>query len=375
MELVFWLASIFIMYTYAGYPLLISLIARMLPYSMSQKKLDADVLPSISVVIPVYNEESRVLHKIQNIRQLRYPQKLIEIIIVSDGSTDNTDKIVLSCSDVRLVSYKHRKGKPTALNAGVNEANNDVVLFTDVRQQVDIDALTSLVTNLMQENIGAVSGELIFRDPKTNTGRNVGLYWEYEKWIRKAESAVHSTAGVTGALYVIRRHDYRNLPEDTLLDDFEIPMQILQRGKRVIFDSNAVIYDDVQEDRRNEQARKIRTLTGNYQSLLRNPWLLSPSHNPVFIQFLSHKIFRLFVPYAMVATLMTSLLLDAIFYKSIAFIQIIFYLLAFLAYLIPSLRKNRLINLIIVFISMNVAAIVALKNTVTSKIEVRWVKT
>ncbi|MFV1984921.1 MAG: glycosyltransferase family 2 protein, partial [Thiohalomonadales bacterium] len=292
MEYIFWFSTIFIFYTYAGYPLLIFALASRYKPILGNPD-DQNEWPNITIIIPVHNEEENVINKLDNLKSLDYPQDKLEIIFVSDASTDDTNKLLASADNIKLISYFPRKGKPTALNKAVSEVKSDIILFTDVRQELDAPAAKFLVSTLNQNNVGAVSGELVHRDPLTHTGRNVGLYWRYEKWIRKAESQFHSTAGVTGALYVIRRNDYIPLLEDTLLDDFEVPIQILKNNKRVVFDPRAKIYDEVQEESVAEQKRKIRTLTGNYQSFLRHLWLFSPISNPIFIQFISHKVFRL----------------------------------------------------------------------------------
>ena len=334
MEAIFWVAVVFVLYTYAGYPILIWLLAKSCNPVLGNPTEQSD-WPNVTVIVPVHNEEANVISKIDNIRAIDYPQSKLQIIFVSDGSTDKTNDLITTSADVELISYATRKGKPTALNTAVSEAKADILLFTDVRQEIDSQAVKFLVSTLSKKNIGAVSGELIHRDSVTQTGRNIGLYWRYEKWIRKAESQINSTAGVTGALYVIHRSDFSPLLEDTLLDDFEVPIRILKNGYRVIFDPRAKIYDEAQEDSAAEQKRKIRTLTGNYQSFIRNRWLFSPLSNPIFLQFLSHKVFRLLVPYALMSIIVTSFLLSGLFYQSVLWLQIVFYGLSVAGFVWP----------------------------------------
>ena len=373
-EYIFWLSVIFVLYTYVGYPLSIWILGRMYKPVLG----DPDQFkewPNVTIIIPVHNEEKNISNKLDNLKLLDYPQENIEIIFVSDGSTDETNKLLSDINEIRLLSYFPRKGNPTALNLAVLEAKSDIILFTDVRQEVDSLAVKYLVSTLSKKGIGAVSGELVHRDSLTNTGKNVGLYWRYEKWIRKAESRFHSTAGVTGALYIIHRNDYAPLPEDTLLDDFEVPIQILKSKKRVVFDTRAKIYDDAQDENKAEQKRKLRTLTGNYQSFMRHLWLFSPYSNPVFVQFISHKVFRLLVPYALILILITSLLLSGRFYELVVYLQFIFYGLGLAALIWPDLKTNRFINFIVVFIGMNWVALLALIMFVAQKVDVQWEKT
>ena len=373
MEILFWSALVFVFYTYFGYPCLISMLARTKP-AHEPDVSSVKEWPSVCVVVAVYNEESRVLGKIENLRRLDYPGEKLRILFISDGSTDSTATLITQEKGVDVLSYEHRRGKPHALNTAVRNIDSEIIVFTDVRQQLERGAIRYLVANIMLQGIGAVSGELIHVDPATQTARHIGLYWRYEKWIRKYESRFSSTLGVTGALYAIWRKDYPELPEDTLLDDFEIPMQIIRRGKRVVFESRALLYDELQQNTSSERARKIRTLTGNFQSFARNPWLFSAVQNTLFFQFLSHKVFRLLVPYALVLIFIASFFSDGGFYSIIIALQVAFYAAAISGMLIPALRGNRLVSFTTVFIELNWAAVLALRNFCSGRIHARWEK-
>ncbi len=373
MEGLFWFSVLFIAYTYIGYPLLIGVLARtrtIPPCNPDQ----ISTWPTVTVVIAVYNEQQRVLKKIQNLRSLNYPADKLDIIFVSDGSTDDTVS-VLNGAGVRVLSYAERHGKAYALNLALQHAHSDVIVFTDVRQQLNHDALRWLIARLQQDQVGAVSGELIHVDPANATAAQIGLYWRYEKWIRKAESRFASTAGVTGALYAIRRNDYVPLVEGTVLDDFLEPMHIARRGKLIKFEPNAQITDELQADMRGERKRKVRTLTGNFQAFVQQPWLFSPRQNPIWLQFLSHKVFRLLVPYAMLLALLSSLFADGWLYRIAALAQIVFYLIAISAMLDKPISRHRLVNFAGVFVEMNWAAVLAARNFVTGQLNARWEKT
>jgi len=372
--LLFWFSLLFIIYTYFGYPVIIWLLAR------SQENIKVSIVgkfewPKISIVIPVYNEIKNIEKKIKNILDLDYPSDKIEIILVSDGSDDGTDEALLNDSRVTYISYKDRQGKPTALNFAIKNVQTEIVVFTDVRQTLDKFAVKYLVKRVMMPGIGAVSGELCHNESTTNVGKNVGLYWLYEKWIRKSESRFNSTAGVTGALYAIYTKNYYQLRNDTLLDDFEIPMQIVKKKLRVVLESQAKIYDESQEDIVGEKNRKIRTLTGNFQSFLWNKWLFIPWKNPIIFQFLSHKVFRLLVPYAMFITLISSLVADGMFFNVMFLAQVLFYFLGFLGSSIEAVKNIKLISVIVVFVGLNVSAVLALKQFLRGQVKVRWDKT
>lgn len=371
---IFWVCLLFILYTYIGYPLII--------WMLSKTRTKVTVIiegyenwPDISIVVPVYNEVPNIRKKIENLESLNYPKDKVQIIFVSDGSTDNTNEFLSSYKNIKFISYEKRQGKPTALNTAVENISTEIIVFTDVRQKLDKNAVKYLIKRLMIPGIGAVSGELCHEESTTNIGKNVGIYWLYEKWIRKSESRFSSTAGVTGALYAIHKKNYRMLRKDTLLDDFEIPIHIIKMKLRVVLESQAKLYDQSQEDILGEKKRKVRTLTGNFQSYMWNLWLFIPWINPILFQFLSHKVFRLIVPYAMFLQLVSSLISHGVFYTFIFWFQVLFYSLGFSGMYSDSIRKIKLISIIVVFIELNVAAVLALKQFVSGKVNVRWDKT
>lgn len=374
MKLVFWASLLFVAYTYAGYPLLVWTLSRLRREKSAVHEAIAE-WPSVCVIVAVYNEQDRVLAKIANLRTVDYPPDKLRIIFVSDGSTDQTNDRVANETGVDLVAYPVRRGKPHALNTGVQAAREEVLVFTDVRQAIEPRALRYLVARLLEPGIGAVSGELVHFDPGTHAASHIGLYWRYEKWIRKAESRLASNLGVTGALYAIRRTDYSPIPNDTLLDDFEIPMRILRSGKRVVFESRAQVFDELQQSVSGERQRKVRTLTGNFQSFARNPWLFSPLANSVFVQFLSHKVFRLFVPYALALLFVSSLFLDGRLYRLVAGVQFVGYAVCALGLAWPQLREQRLVSFLMVFLELNWAAVLALGNFLAGRVDARWEKT
>lgn len=374
MEILFWLSAAVLLYTYFGYPALIHALSRLRPPEAPAP--EPAEWPAITVVMSAYNERGRIERKLNDLRVHGYPGRL-QIVVVSDGSTDGTSEFLATQADVRLLSFPERHGKPHALNRALEVVDTPVVVFTDVRQMLDAYALRLLVARLLQPGIGAVSGELAHLDPQTRTAANIGLYWRYEKWIRGAESRFFSTVGATGALYAIRREDFIPLAEDAILDDFELPMEIVRGGKRVVLEGGAVLFDELQTDMAGERKRKVRTLTGNYQAMARHPWMFSPRRNPVWLQFISHKVLRLVAPYAMALALVASLVLalDLAFFAFVAALQLAFYAAALLGISLPALRRSRWISFASVFVELNAAVVMALYRYVSGRVEVRWDKT
>lgn len=377
MEWLFWAALLFVAYTYAGYPLAIQWLARWRPAREHPWNPgdDESRWPELTVVIAAHNEQDRVLAKVENLRALDYPAGRKHILFVSDGSTDLTNERLAAQPDVTLVVCPQRRGKPHALNEALQRVQTPVVVFADVRQMIDAQALRHLVRRLMQPGIGAVSGELVHVQPGTRTAANIGLYWRYEKWIRKAEARFASTVGATGALYAMRREHYTPLADDTILDDFEQPMLVARQGLRVVFESNAVMTDELQAEMAGERKRKIRTLTGNFQSFARHPWMFSPVANPLCLQFLSHKVFRLLVPYALALLLVTPLFCEGTFFRLFLAAQLLFYAAAWWGSHSTTARRSRLVAFAGVFVEMNWAAVLAMRTWLAGGVNARWEKT
>jgi cellulose synthase/poly-beta-1,6-N-acetylglucosamine synthase-like glycosyltransferase len=225
-------------------------------------------------------------------------------------------------------------GKAAALNAAVARARYPILVFADARQRFAADAIRRLVSHFRDPEIGAVSGELILdcetASSDSSVAEGVGAYWKYEKWLRRGESTVGSTVGVTGAIYAMRSWLWQPLPADTLLDDVLGPMRVVMRGYRVTFDGLAHAFDTTAKTASAELGRKVRTLAGNFQLLAQEPRLLLPGLNPVWLQFMSHKVARLLVPYALVSLLLSSMALAprSWFYAAACAAQLAFYALA-----------------------------------------------
>ncbi len=369
----FSIAVLFCVYTYAIFPLWLHVRARSVKNTVGEPLTD---YPTVSIVIAAHNEQRNIDGKLASLRNLDYPVDKLQIIFVSDGSTDDTVQMLehaqQSMSQLVLEHYSPAAGKPTALNRGVERASGEVLVFMDARQSVSANAVKALVTRLLSPGIGAVSGELSLAGEDGMDSANVGLYWRYEKWIRLNESKIYSTTGATGALYAIRKSDYRPHKADVLLDDFDTPVSILAMGKRTVFEPAAVVFDKAESTVSGEFRRKSRTLAGNFQSFCRHRWLFNPRKNPVFLQFLSHKVFRLLVPYAMLVALLASALGAGVFLKSMFVLQLLIYGAGLANMLGVKALDNKLFNFIKVFLQLNAAAVAGALKFATGGANVRW---
>jgi len=354
MRLVFWVSTLTIIYVYAGYPLLLTVWARLRPRGTAAGgggvfETRTAACPTISIVIAVRNEAARLPARIENLLALAYPADRREIIVVSDGSTDETLAVLARVPAVRVIAAPAR-GKAAALNLAVAHACGDILVFADARQMFAPDALHALVAPFADPAVGGVTGELLLdceasdvagrrsggerrraagagctgaagdgerrsvdrRGQVASTiGDGVALYWRYEKHLRRLESAVGSTLGATGAIHALRRSLYRPLPDEAILDDVLTPMRAVLAGYRVVFTDRAIAFDQAAPDADVERRRKVRTLAGNVQILGIEPRLLVPFVNPVWLQYMSHKVGRLIVPYCFLALFAASVALAA----------------------------------------------------------------
>jgi cellulose synthase/poly-beta-1,6-N-acetylglucosamine synthase-like glycosyltransferase len=380
MKWVFWIAALLVGYAYLGYPLWLWVRSRWSPRPVRRGGLE----PDLSVIMVVRNEEGVIAEKIENLLALDYPAEKLEIVVVSDGSTDGTTTILQNFAAgesnssngqrVRVVLKAASQGKAAGLNEAVKQANGEVLLFTDARQQIETGALRRLMENFADPEVGCVSGELLLGNRETGeTGKGMGLYWRIEKKIRELESASGSVVGATGAIYCARKALFEELPEGTILDDVLVPMQVVRKNSRVLFDSRARAWDSPDLGQSREFARKVRTLSGNYQLLQLAPWLLK-SENPIRFEFISHKLMRLFVPFALLALLIASLFVAQPFYRVALAGQLAFYGLSLVA--MAGLKigpLSRVADAARTFVVLNSAAVVAFINFVTGRKAI-WIR-
>jgi cellulose synthase/poly-beta-1,6-N-acetylglucosamine synthase-like glycosyltransferase len=299
--ILFGLSCTFLFYVIVGYPLLLKVLARRWQRPIHK----GDYLPSVAVLIPVRNGAQYVRRKLDSVLQLNYPRESIEVLVISDGSSDDTDALAAQYADrgIRLLRVPHG-GKPAALNAGVPATRNSILLLTDIRQVLEADSLRRMVRCFADPNVGVVSGELIIRRGDNFAETNIGLYWKFETWIRNRLSDIDSMLGATGPFYAIRRELMVEMPAETLLDDLYIPLAAFFRGFRLVVEPAARAYDDP-TSLSTEFRRKVRTLAGNYQIMQQYPALLTP-RNRMWIHYLSYKLGRLLLPFALITIAITS---------------------------------------------------------------------
>lgn len=370
---IFWGSGAVIAYTYFGYGGWLWLRGRWRRKEVARGPYS----PFVSVVMVIQNEERVLERKLENLLTLDYPAELTQLVVVSDGSTDRTEAILheyASNPRVNVLLNQLSRGKASGINDALELAQGDVVVFTDARQRIEPSALRQLLENFSDPEVGCASGELMLGDLKTGEpGEGLGLYWKIEKRIRELESASGSVVGATGAFYAIRRDLFTPLPPGTILDDVYLPMQVARQEFRIVFDPRARAWDSADRGTGREFARKVRTLSGNYQLLQLAPWLLT-SANPIRFEFVSHKLLRLAAPFVLASLLVASLALDAPVYRLALALQAGFYGSSLLA--IARLKTGpvaRLADAALTFVVLNTAAVVAFGNFVSGR-KAAWIR-
>jgi biofilm PGA synthesis N-glycosyltransferase PgaC len=379
MEFLFWFCLLLIVYCYFGYPLFLLLVSKFTHKPVDKKP----IMPKVSIVLSVWNEQDVIRRKLSNLMALDYPADSYEIIVGSDGSDDNTNEIVRSFNDerIRFVERAERRGKMIVLNELVSLARHEIIVFNDARQELPPDTIHKLVANFADSSVGCVSGELVFRKKEGATAQGINLYWEYEKFMRYHEAKIHSMLGATGAIYAIRKSLYHPVPKDVVLDDMYIPFRIIEQGFRAVFEPLAKAYDDVAENPKEEARRKNRTLFGNFQIFQLFPNMFNPFESHIAIQLFSHKFLRIAAPFLMVFLILLNLtLLGRTFYVWTMFAQLLFYSMAVIGLLTKDMANKtfrpltKICYVPYVFCLLNFSVFVGFWRFLTSKQQITWEK-
>ena len=350
--IIFLLGTAFILYVLAGYPIWIAIWSRMRPQPVVKEFSPR----TVSILLPVHNGGRWLADKLRSIRELNYPRELIETIVISNASQDDTLAIAKQHAGPALqVIDLEQPGKARALNAGLAAARGEILFFTDVRQWLEPDSLRVLIANFADPRVGAVSGELVIHEGDTHEEVSVGKYWKYEKLIRAAQSRIDSIPGATGSIYAMRRALAKPLPEGTLLDDLYLPFCAYFQGYSLTWEPGAKAFD-YPASLKTEFWRKVRTLAGVYQIIGMFPRLLIPNHR-LWIHFVSHKLGRLLLPYTLIAVFLASFVLPPpLNYAALAAQGVVYGLAALDAMLPDTSRLKRLSSVAGTFVVLMAAA-------------------
>jgi cellulose synthase/poly-beta-1,6-N-acetylglucosamine synthase-like glycosyltransferase len=362
--LVFWACAAGVFYGYVAYPLLLCALARLFGRRRGPPgEVDANQLPSVALLIAAYNEQAVIEDRIRNALQLDYPREKLQIVVASDGSSDATAQIVRNHAGcgVRLIDNVHRRGKAAVLNSAITELSADILILSDANTHTDPQAARSLVRWFANPRIGAVCGRLILKDPVS--GKNVdSLYWRYETFLKRRESDLGALLGSNGAIYAIRRTIYCPIPDQTIVDDFVIPLLAKVRfGCDIIYDPEATAAEESAPDVASEFRRRSRIGAGGWQAIGILWRLLNPLRGWVAFTFWSHKVLRWLCPFCLLLMLVSNAILAASSpaYGMFLAVQLLGYGAALAGAYAP--RRTplvRLLRLANMFVAMNAALFV-----------------
>jgi cellulose synthase/poly-beta-1,6-N-acetylglucosamine synthase-like glycosyltransferase len=388
MEIIFWCSIAVIVYSYFIYPLILIIFSaikqaisdtRYLWTKSQRRVVDKDNLPPVSIIIAAYNEESCIKARVENLLSLDYPQDKLTILIGSDGSQDNTAEILTSFDHVNLKIhiFEENRGKMSVLNDLVEQANSDYIVFSDANTHFNKNTIENLVRHFDHDDIGAVCGELHLVDVDSGDNKD-NIYWRYEQVLKFHEARLNALQGANGAIYAIRKELFIPLPANTIVDDFQIAMNIAKQGARLIYDPEAIAIEEIAPNLRAEEGRRVRIGLGNYQAFFCMPWALNPLLGWRFIAYISHKVCRWFVPHLMLIALISNLWLITMPIYQLLFIgQIVFYAIAF--YGINKQKKQQkigsIIGIVSFFVSMNIALMRGFIRYFNSNVQGTWERT
>ncbi|MBM7116913.1 glycosyltransferase family 2 protein [Archangium primigenium] len=387
-ELIFWCAAVLLVHTYFLYPLMLFAMdgvaqvfhnVRYMRSGASQRREAPaeDALPRVSLVVAAYNEASCIEQKLSNSLALDYPSGRFEVLVGSDGSSDGTDDLVRACLDSRVrLSAAPRGGKTSVLNRCIPLAQGDIVLLSDANTMIEPEAVRRLVRHFEDPEVGVVCGQLRLYNP-TKAEYEESTYWTYESLIKFYEGKRGAVMGANGGLYAIRRSLFEALPASTIVDDFVIPMRILQQGYKVLYEPLAVAHEETTEDYDKEFGRRARIAAGNFQSLRMVPGLLSPTAGFAAFAFWSHKVLRWCAPALMALAFLANLfLMNSIFYRVTLGAQVLFYTLAWLGKK-EALRGSarRVASVAYYFVTMNLAIAVGFWRFLRNSQRAAWDRT
>lgn len=373
-EAVFWTCALLVAYHYVFYPLGVIALARSRP---QPRPVDPPSWPTVTFVIAAYNEERVIDWKIRNTLELDYPRERLEVIVASDGSNDRTGEIAQSYAAQGVVSLHQpeRRGKTAALNRAVAAAKGEIIVFSDANNEFSADAIRVLVRHFGDPAVGGVCGAKRIK-PAEERESSMGdsLYWRYESAVKVAESRIHTISNADGEIFAIRRALYRPVPEHIINDDAEITLNLVEQGKRILYEPQARSYEYASLKIRDDFFVKVRMVAGGYQTLAEHARELVPWRSWFTWSFFSHKTLRWLAPVFLLLALAASAALAAQpLYAAFLGLQLAFYLVAGLgALLIGRMRLPAPIYVPYYFTAMNSAAFMGLVRFLRRSQTVHW---
>lgn len=360
MMYVFWVIFFLIVYHYFLFPIITLCLAGIRNRAVKQQ----EIYPEVTLIIAAYNEERVIDEKITNSFELEYPVEKLDIIIVSDGSTDRTPEIVTSYQGKGIVGLfePSRRGKTAALNRAVERASGEIVVFSDANSMYDRRAIKMLVRNFFDSSVGGVCGrKSIVENEERESSRGDSLFWNIESAVKIRQSRISSITTGDGEIFAIRRKLYSKIPEEIINDDTAITFNIIRQGYRVIYEPEAISLEEASRVLKDDFNVKARMVMGGYQTIAIHAGMLFPPRNFFAIQFISHKALRWIMPILLLFLLISNVFILHGFYLYFLWLQLAFHLCGIAGYLMKIFAYNmRIFYLPLYYYTMNLAALLGL---------------
>lgn len=385
MIVLFWLSLFIIFYTFFGYGIFLYLIIKIKrvfkkPFQFSL----TPSLPTVSLLIAAFNEEDIIEEKIKNCLELAYPKDKLQVIFITDGSSDNTAAIIGKYKEVKLLHENIRSGKMAAIKRAIPFVNSEIIIFTDANTFLNTTAINELVKHYQNPKVGAVAGEkrIFVAEQADASAAGEGFYWKYESTLKKWDYELYSNVGAAGELFSIKTNLYQPIEDDTIVDDHMIAMRIAEKGYIIAYEPKAYAIETASANTKEELKRKIRIAAGGIQSIFRLKKSANPFHNPVLtFQYISHRVLRWTItPWLMVFVFLLNIVIclnapNLVLYQIMLALQTVFYLAA----IFGSILESRSIKIKILFIPfyfcmMNYATIIGAFRYFKGKQSAAWEK-
>jgi cellulose synthase/poly-beta-1,6-N-acetylglucosamine synthase-like glycosyltransferase len=371
MEVLFWTSLMLIVYVYIGYPVILLLCSWIFKKPVKKDEF----YPTVTLLIPAYNEEKVIEDKIKNSLEIEYPKDKLSIVVISDGSDDMTDEIVKKYTDkgVILKRFGDRMGKVGVLNRAMQEVTSDIVIFSDANTMYKKDAVKKLIYNLADTSVGAVTGDVRLASEKVSFGHGERLYYRYERFIQQKESNIGSIVGVDGAMYAIRKNLYLPPSNNIILDDFVISMNVGIQGYRVIYEPEAIAYEETSPTWRDEFKRRPRITAGAYQALWQKEGVPTWKNKLLLFEYISHRLLRWILPFFLILLFVSNcFLLDNLGFRICFIVQCIFYILAIIGWITDT--RIKLFSIPFYFCLVNLGALLGFFRWLFNTQQVTWEK-
>lgn len=373
-QIAFWVSAGLLVYVYAGYPLLVYLVSKLSPKEIKRGEFQ----PTVTVLITAYNEEMSIGKKLENTLEIDYPADKLEILVASDGSTDETDEIVkgFSSRGVKLFRQDGRLGKTYTQNKAMEQASGEIVLLSDATTAYQPDVLREILPNFADESVGCVAGKLVYVDEsRSNVGKGARSYWNYETFLKESESRACSLIGASGCLYAVRRSAYEPMYPEAC-SDFLICTVIYRQGLRSIYEPKAICSEETNRQADKEMKMRVRVISQTYTDLWRNREMLSPLKSGFFaVELISHKVLRYAVPLFLAFMFASSAVMAEFsrFFLVVTVIQIMFYFSAFAGWILEKSGKRlAVLAMPLYFVMANLASVIAFYKFLRGERFAKW---